>query len=60
MSQLSGSKECDEQCSPDLVQQLPITLKVKFEQTKQTTLIHDTIFLNIFPKMILGKKVFGL
>lgn len=56
MSQLSGSKESDEQCSPDLVQQLPITLKVKFEQTKQTMLIHDTIFLNIFPKIILGKK----
>lgn len=52
MSQLSGSKETDEQCSPDLVQQLPITLKVKFEQTKQTMLIHDTIFL--FPENDFG------
>lgn len=54
MSQLSGSKETDEQCSLDLVQQLPITLKVKFEQTKQTMLIHDTIFLNIFPENDFG------
>lgn len=52
MSQLSGSKETDEQCSPDLVQQLPI--KVKSEQTKQTMLIHDTIFLNIFPENDFG------